>query len=184
MLWFQGANFSEPASEPITGTNRSPQFVPSSGVKSKKRVFLTAGCGTNCGTSRSPQFVPSSGVKQSQAPMGTRRGAVPFSEPAINGIGELGGSQYKHLKPIRVEHFSLCSLLLKIGGQLDSNCKPATNIRRRKCDNLGVQKQHKPKVQRFLIELVPSLPSDLVMGFGGRWQFQMLQKCLTTWAQL
>jgi hypothetical protein len=49
------------------------------------------------------------------------------------------------------------------------------NIRRRKCDNLGVQKQHKPKVQHFLIELVPSLPSDLVMGFGGRWQFQMLQ---------
>jgi len=37
--------------------------------------------------------------------------------------------------------------------------------------NLGFEKQQKHKVQHFLIDLIPSSPSDLVMGLGGYWHF-------------
>ena len=82
--------------------------------------------------------------------LGTRRGAVPFSEPATNGIGELGGSRYdfRWNKTLDIENVTI----------------------------LVFKNKHKPKGQHFLIESVPPLPSDLVMGFGGRWQFQMLQE--------
>ena len=34
----------------------------------------------------------------------------------------------------------------------------------------------KNKVQHFLIDVVPSFPSDLVMGFGGHWHFKIFTK--------
>ena len=75
---------------------------------------------------------------------------MPYSEPAINGMGELGGSRYAaYYKPIRVEQssFAYCSSVLAgnwtpVEGQLQ-------NSRRENAITLDLKNNKNPRFNIF-----------------------------------